>query len=116
MAEDFATALASKLTGHPSFWNDLEQLQIGGVRASLLGMQSSIEPGLEAVQLGRLLYSASILSQTASESNRSLAQTIALSALLANPEERLRERSKNILAGLGNFPAVSYISEKYPSE
>jgi hypothetical protein len=116
VADDFAAALASRLTAHPAFWDDVEQVHIAGIHASITGMLAEPNMQVDSLQVGRLLYTASILSQTTSETNRSLAQTIVLSALLAKPDSRLRERTKAILANLGNFPAVSYISGRYPSE
>ena len=114
MADDFASALAERIQSHKEFWTDLSELQVAGVRSSVLNA-SSLAPG-EAEDLGRrfgrLLYSASVFAQTANEDNQALAQTIALSALLVSPDDNMRERTESILAQIGNFPALHFLGEQ----
>lgn len=118
MSADIADALSSKLRSHPEFWSEFHALQVMGVRASLPAWHEakSQEPGSTSPLLARLLYCASIFSQANNEADKSLAQTIALNALLAAPNESVRAGTEAILCNLGNFPGLSYVQKRYGEE
>lgn len=117
MADEFATVLSDRILSHESFWDDLTVLQAASVRHSVLNnLNESLttsNTSNDAERLSRLLFCASVFSQTSSEKNKGLAQTIALSALLSTTDTKIRERTTKILADIGNFPSVKYLEEKY---
>lgn len=115
MAETFESLLSDRLLSHREFWDDLAALQAASVRHSVLHHNHSQgDDGIESKRrIARLLYSASVLSQTSSEKHKELAQTIALSALLSTDDNLIRERTTKILADVGNFPSVKYLEDRY---
>lgn len=120
MAEEFATVLANQIQSHKSFWDDLALLQAASIRYSVLNnLNEQLTSGkseVETERLARLLFSASVFSQTSGERNKGLAQTVALSALLSTSDAKTRERATKILADIGNFPSVKYLEEKYNTD
>ena len=115
MAEDFGTLLSTKIKSYDQFWRDLGSLQSAAVWSLSVGEESSKSPAQfsDPAALSRLMYSASVFAQAADEETRGLAQAIALCALITNPEPNLIERSKSILATIGNYPALSYLENQF---
>jgi hypothetical protein len=116
MTASFATALASRLTGHETFWKDLQQLQVRGFRSTIAEGRLSnghIDHQLDQQVLQRLLYCASVLAQTPNESNKSLAQAIALNSILSDTSDDVRERTVSLLASMGNFPSLSFVQKQF---
>jgi hypothetical protein len=114
MAEQFVARLSEKIKSHEQFWNDLGSLQASAVWFLSVGFGPP--KGLwdsDAASLGRLMYSGSIFSQATDEQTKALAQSIALCALITNPEPNIVARSKSILAGIGNYPALSYLERQF---
>lgn len=105
----FAQDLAGRLKEHAGFSRDYEMLRSSGAIESLRLGEFVERPELEDGVLERLLYSASILSQTDDDQDITLAQNIALSALLVSSQSAVYESATSILANLGNFPSVDFI-------
>jgi hypothetical protein len=119
MTTDFATALASRLTEHPTFWEDVHKLQARGFRSTVGDGRLPPSPTDQSVDsnvLHRLLYCASILAQTPSEGNKSIAQSIALNAILSDATDPIRERTVSLLALMGNFPSLNFVQSQYGDE
>jgi hypothetical protein len=116
MTTDFATALASRLTEHQAFWDDFHKLQARGFRSTLgEGRLPAIpsDQSLDPQVLHRLLYCASILAQTPSETNKSVAQSIVLNSILSDTTDPIRERTVSLLASMGNFPSLNFVQSQY---
>jgi hypothetical protein len=118
MTKDFAADLSARLQSHPAFWDDLQNLQVEGVRCSLgreLFPKAEARQGRSSLsdRLQRMLYCASIFAQTSDEHNKGLAQTIALNALLCDHDQKIRERTAVVLSEIGNFPAVKFVKDHY---
>jgi hypothetical protein len=115
MADHFGGLLSEQIKSHPQFWDDLGSLEASA--AWLLSVEgSSSATSMNHIQpaaVSRLMYSASVFTQASDERTRGIAQSIALCALITNPEENTAERSKAILAGMGNYPAVSYLESRF---
>ncbi len=113
MSADFAEELSSRIQSHEAFWKDLQELQRYGVR-SCIGIESfraEIQSEIRPDVIDRLMYCASVFSQTSDEKNKSLAQTISLNALLSTSGSRVRERSAVLMAQIGNFPGAKFIED-----
>ncbi len=115
MTDTFSTALSTKIQSHDDFWKDFAFIQSYGIKKSLLSNdQTTLDfSEVEVTLINRLLYSASVFSQTNNEKNKFLAQTIALSILISTKDLNIRERTTNILAEIGNFPSIKYINENF---
>jgi len=115
MAEDFGTLLSARIKSHDEFWAEFGSLQAAAVWSLSVGEPySKVQAGVsQPTALSRLMYSASVFAQAADEDTRGLAQAIALCALITAPESNLIERSKSILATVGNYPAVGYLDEHF---
>jgi len=114
VAEEFGGLLATKIRSHEQFWSDLSSLQSTAVLSLSVGPTGfSTAIHSDPVALSRLMYSASIFAQALDEKTRGLAQSIALCALITTPESNIVERSKSILASVGNYPAVSYVEKQF---
>lgn len=74
MADEFGATLATKIKTHDQFWNDLESLQATAVMSLSVERQPQIATSFDESALSRLMYSASVFSQGADESDRRLAQ------------------------------------------
>jgi hypothetical protein len=118
MAEGFGALLSEKIKSHEHFWRDLGSLEASAAWSlSATALSSGTERTRpEPSALSRLLYSASVFTQATDERTRGMAQSIALCALITNPEANTVERSKAILANMGNYPAVSYIDSRFSYE
>lgn len=112
----FAFDLALRFRDSEVFRTNFDRLQAEAARATLSG--GLAERGGDALS-GRevlaLLYCASVFAQTDDEPLRALAQAIALGALLAKREDVPVDASLRLLTDLGNFPALTYAEERYPS-
>jgi hypothetical protein len=117
MTTSFATLLAARLKGHSAFWDDFNRLQVESIQLSMQN-DSQFADGVPKQNgsppyVDQLLYCASVFAQTEDESNRKLAQDIALGAILRTTDTRVRERTVLLLAEIGNFPGVAFLLEKY---
>ena len=114
MAEDFGVQLAARIKSHEQFWSDFGLLQATAVFSLSLGeSESKGHIHTDRPTLSRLMYSASIFAQAPDEETKALAQSIALCALISNPDENIVERSKSILVGIGNYPALNYLEKRF---
>jgi len=114
MAEEFGGLLATRIRSHEQFWSDFGSLQAAAVWSLSVGKSGfNGRTSSDAGALSRLMYSASVFAQATDEATRGLAQSIALCALITNPEPNVVERSKSILAGIGNYPAVGYLETRF---
>ncbi len=106
---EFVDELADRITGHDAFWNDFRALQ-AAASYSAISPPDSVANGVDPAGVSKLLYSASVLSQSKNESNRLLAQSIALSAFVAAPSSDVTYKAQDLLADLGNFPGLDFVS------
>lgn len=108
----FALDLSNRLTSHESFWNSLGRLQSSGVVKTLCKPLEYSAP-LDAIELKKLHYCASVFAQTEDEKLKGLAQSIALNTLLLSNGDVLHESSMHLLTELGNFPGLHYAERTF---
>ncbi|MES2490662.1 MAG: DEAD/DEAH box helicase [Pseudomonadota bacterium] len=117
MSVEFASALSEKIQNHPEFWSDLLYVQTKGVEfcigTTFEKDSKSLTTEKDVGYVQRLMYCASVFAQSSDEGYRGMAQTIALSCLLAKPEEHVRERTSSVLAQIGNFPGIQYVNQHH---
>ncbi len=112
----FCEQLASRLVSHDTFHSALSRLERAGVVATLPASVQSAVSAPNDDDLAKLLYSASVFAQTNQESWLTLAQSIALNALLIDKSAAVRERALQILLDVGNFPGLTFLESKTERE
>ncbi|MCB9397377.1 MAG: DEAD/DEAH box helicase [Acidobacteria bacterium] len=108
----FANDLTERIKLNPEFWVDLESVWSKGIASlfpKIRNGTSMISDGLENA-VKRHIQSASIIAQSSIESDRVMAQAMALYASLATDDMRPRQAALNILSELGNFPGHDRLS------
>lgn len=112
----FAFDLSLRFRDSEVFRTNFDRLQAEAARATLSGGLAKLRGDeLTGREVLALLYCASVFAQTDDEPLRALAQAIALGALLAKREDVPVDASLRLLTDLGNFPALTYAEERYPS-
>lgn len=108
----FALQLSNRLSSHDSFKSLYVRLQGEAAVATLPDTLAGAADPLSSDDVRRLLYCASVFAQTDDESMRTLAQSIALNALLIDREGLPAQDSLTLLTDLGNFPALTYAERR----
>ncbi|CAB3794512.1 DEAD/DEAH box helicase [Paraburkholderia fynbosensis] len=110
----FADQLSARILARPEFWNDLDSVSARGLMSEIRPSSddTSSDDGEIPEATQRLVYSASVFAQTESDSNRSLAQRIALYTSLLSDNPLVLEASTRILATIGNFPGMSQLERR----
>lgn len=112
----FAEDLSERLTSNSVFWDRLDALHCAGAKTSLNAIFIDSNLHISEQEIASLLYCASVFVQTSDERNLSMAQAIALNALLVSADSAIRQRCIHILTELGNFPSLSYIDKNFNVE
>jgi hypothetical protein len=112
----FAEELASRMIEHEPYWLAYQRLQSAGAGSTLPPRLERTHSDIPENELAKLLYCASVFAQTSIDSFQTMAQSIALNALLVDNQAETRERCAHILTELGNFPSLSYVEKHYPAE
>lgn len=110
----FAEQLSSRILAHSQFWSDLDSVSTRGLMGEIRPLEQDAEGESDDLPevTQRLVYSASVLAQTESDSHRSLAQRIALYTCLVSHNPLVLEASTRILASIGNFPGVTQLERR----
>lgn len=109
----FATELSLRLTCHGTYWDNFLALQCTVAASTIPHELEQTHAALPKDELIKLLYCASVFSQTDDETFKAMAQTIALSSLLIDGGHDTRERCVRVLTELGNFPGLTYAEKNY---
>lgn len=80
-------------------------------QTSFSALQGKIESD-SVVIYKRLIESAYLFSQSESDEDKNLAQSIAYHLNIITSDNYLKQLSENLLRALGNFPGASYLQEK----
>lgn len=110
----FAQQLSERLSSHDDFKTLYARLQEQAAAATLPETLTVTAPPLLPDDVRRLLYCASVFTQTDDEPMKALAQGIALNALLIAHEDVPTRDCLSLLTNLGNFPALTYAEHRHP--
>lgn len=106
----FAETLATQIRGRSTFWSDLETVSSLAFNRLIPGISQQSHDGTDGISIKRLLQSASVFCQTDNDSDKALAQDLAIFSALASNDNDDRDLAKDVLCMLGNFPGAQQLS------
>lgn len=116
LVNTLAAEIISQIKKHLEFKNDLSFLFVHSFlqnhkRTSFATKQSKI--GDENIVIyKRLIESAYLFSQSESDEDKNLAQSIAYHLNVVTGDDYLKQMSENLLRVLGNFPGATYLQQE----
>lgn len=106
----FAEALATQIRGRSTFWADLETVSSLAFNRLIPGISQQPNDAIDGPSIKRLLQSASVFCQTDNDSDKALAQDLAIFSALASNDNDDRNLAKDVLCMLGNLPGAERLS------
>ncbi|XHR30868.1 MAG: DEAD/DEAH box helicase [Chthoniobacteraceae bacterium] len=112
----FADDLADRIRSHAGFWQDFDAISAAAIARLLPGV-IPINPSSTELQdetLSRILRSAVVFAQATNDSEKGLAQEIALySALAATQDLQVAITARDLLHDIGNHPGARHLVEEW---
>lgn len=109
----FAEELARTVKGHEKFWLDVEEASAAALRHLLPGAAfNPLQKRHDEHLLWRLLRSASVLSQTANERDKGLAQDLALFIAVTSEDAKTKAYACDLFSELGNHPGAHRLEQQ----
>lgn len=105
--DTFAESLAARIRARPAFWADFEAISSVAIGQFFRGTEVPAgDHGDREGAVRRLLQSASVFSQTPVDSDRALAQDVAIYSALISQDSASKACARDILVDVGNHPGA----------